>query len=493
MRALWESYGNLRAAPRSGLVERYLREFHGVNVEKKGKGYGKEDEEVTLSNEGSVSSGGGGGGSSRSVGSSRGRKGGSGGAEVGKKSAIQQQREKLEKLITEKYWKHPAFVEALQLERCSERMEIEMAHMLLPLSNLANEIMTEWKGRLRAVAVINDYPADDEEENKEEDSKDINDPIRVLLGWREVPFMREFLRRLKSILRRKPDIDESTGIRPLLLDLQGVPRHKRDPIDSSLEMPFYPAPSKLSLFERFFTAADHDSDGVANDGSQWFHLEQFLSQVRKLLELLNLPNMPFLVEERMAGSKGSREYNKNNLSDMVKQFEEVWDEEMFRALYQDWFDMVKRQQKLNAGGGGNGGAANPGVATNSNSVLQEWSPSPTSSLSELSEATREAEIELSIAMASKDQLERVHKRLEALRADKVARYKVLAHIVFDVGYRELNDGVVVEPPEEDEDGDDAGGCISTKRNVVEFPRLANLVPGVFGDQLAMSGEELPVG
>lgn len=49
--------------------------------------------------------------------------------------------------------------------------------------------------------------------------------------------------------------------------------------------------------------------------------------------------------------------------------------------------------------------------------------------------------------------------------------------MFDIGYRELNDGIVVEPP-----SDDA---------TVDFPRLS--VPGLFGDQLTESGEVLPVG
>jgi len=477
MRALWESYGNLNAAPKAELVERYLREYHGVK---------KIGEKVIGSNsENATATAAGGGGSansnSESSASSGGKSAGSlrrkGSAEVTKKSAIQQQREKLEKLITEKYWKHPAFVEALQLERCCERMEIEMSQMLLPLANLATEIMNEWKGRLRAVTVIDDGgQEEDEEEYKDhhedddEDSNEGHDTVRVLLGWRDVPFMRELLRRLKSILRRKPDLDESTGIRPLLLDLQGIPRRKQDPTDSSIEMPFYPPRSKPSLFERFTTSEKPAGEKLfaSPDNDQWFHLEQFLSEVSKLLELLTLPNIPFLVEERMTGSKG----DKNTLLGIIEQCEEVWDEEMFRAQYKDWFDMVKRQQELNAGGG-----AGTSGTDNSNNMPQE-SP-PTSSLSELSETIREAEIELSIAMASKDQLERVHKRLEALRADKVARYKVLAHIVFDVGYRELNDGIVVEPPSEDD-------------ATVEFPRLSS-VPGVFGDQLTMSGEELPVG
>ncbi|KAL9189197.1 hypothetical protein ACHAXT_011687 [Thalassiosira profunda] len=395
LRALFESYEALNAAPKADLVERYLNEYHqGSAGESAGKGSG-------LRRKGS--------------------------AESSKKSAVQHQKEKLEKVITEKYWKHPALVEALQLERCCERMEIEMSAMLRPLSNLAHEIVDGWKGRLRAVALVRRSSGQDPEEagSGDEESERSRDKIRILLGWRDVPYMRELLRRLASILRRKPDdIEESTGIRPLLLDLQGVPRHQRDPIDSSIEMPFYPAERKPS----------------ASD--DWFHLEQFLSAVRTLLELVDLDNTPFLVEDR-TGS------NPHILQDLAAQCREEWDEELFRAQFQDWFDLVKRQQGLNEDG----------------------------EMTELSEALREAEIELSVAMASKDQLERVRKRLEALRADKEARYKVLRHIVFDLGYRELNDVIVVEPP-----ADDA---------TVEFPRLS--VPGVFGDQLTMSGERLPVG
>lgn len=319
-----------------------------------------------------------------------------------------------------------------------------MSQMLLPLANLATEIMNEWKGRLRAVTVINRSGRDEEDgesSDDEEENVQIGDSVDILLGWADVPYMRELLRRLKSILRRKPDLDESTGIRPLLLDLQGVPRHKHDPIESSIEMPFYPPTSKPS------------------PDDEWFYLEQFLSEVGRLLELLSLPNLPFLVEERMAGSKG----DKNILLDLIAQCKEVWDEDMFRAQYQDWFDMVKRQQGLNAGG------ANPDTTSSTEDPLL--------TLHEFSETIREAEIELSIAMASKDQLERVHKRLEALRADKAAKYRVLRHIVFDLGHRELNDGILIEPP-----SDDA---------TVVYPKLSE--PGLFGDQLIVSGEILPLG
>ena len=247
-------------------------------------------------------------------------------------------------------------------------------------------------------------------------------------------------------------MDESTGIRPLLLDLQDIPRHNQGPIDSSLEIPFYPRSPHIG--KSFFGKMTDKEYEEHSD--EYHHLESFLFEIRKLLEQLRIPNMPFLVEER--GSKGS----KNTLLALLEQVEEVWDEDMFRAQFKDWFDMVRCQQKLNAG------------RVDATTDDQE---DTATTLSELSETIREAEIELSIAMASKDQLERVHKRLEALRADLNARYKVLAQIVFDIGYRELNEGIIVAKP---------------NKHCLEFPKLSGL-PGVFGRQLIESGEVLPIG
>lgn len=437
LRALWESCNNLNAAPKIELVERYLRDYHSTSSEGGGGVGGGEG-------------GGGGGGSAcggggKGLGSGSRKKGGSSSMEVAKKTPIQQQREKLE-IITEKYWRHPAFVEALKLEQYCEQLEGDMSRMLLPLANLASEIMCEWKGRVRAVAIINETEQESDD-NSASSSASVDDLMTVVLGWQDVPFMRELLRRLKSILRRKPELYESTGIRPLLLDLQGVPRHKQDLTDSSIEMPFYN--SRIS----------HGEDC----SDQWFYVQKFTFEVDRLIGLLTIPNIPFLVEERLAGGNG----DKNTLLELLRQCTEVWDKEMFKAQFMDWFDMVRRQQELNAN------LAKPSTVDAS---VKEDAVSPTT-LSDLSEVIRGAEIELSIAMASKDQLERVHQRLEALRADKAARYKVLAQIVFDVGYRELNNGILIDYP--------------TDNAAIEFPYLSVL--GVFGEQLTLSGEVLPIG
>jgi len=399
MRALWESYTALNAAPKLELVESYLRLYHGYEQDAA---------------------------SSSSSSSQAGRK------DVLRKKLLaearkiqaqflQGRRDKMEKLITEKYWKHPIFVEALQLERCCEKLEIDMSQMLLPLANLAREIMDEWKGRLRALAVVRDGDS----------GKKLLQPY---LHWNQLPGWRELLRRLKSILCRKPGHGESTGIRPFLLDLQGVPRNNKDAVDKSIEVYLYPP--------------------LKNSNNPYAHLEEFVGDVQVLQKVLNIPGMPVLAEERLSGSKS----DKATMLDLVTKFNEVWDEEMFVAQYKDWYDLVKRQQELNAG-----------------TVSEDGEQQP--SLSELAEAIRETEIELSIAMASKDQLDMVRKRLEDLRSSKAKRHAVLASIVQDVGMRELDEIIIVSPPEEDA--------------TAEFPKLSEL--GLFGDQLTMSGEVLPLG
>ena len=240
--------------------------------------------------------------------------------------------------------------------------------------------------------------------------------------------------RLKSILCRKPGHGESTGIRPFLLDLQGLPRYDKDAIDSSIE---------ISLYKPM----ESDTDPFVN-------LEEFVKDVQVLQKVFNIPGMPVLAKDGLSGSKS----DKATMLELVKKFNEVWDEEMFIAQYKDWYDLAKRQEELN-------------VSTTSEDGKQQ------PSLSELAESIRETEIELSIAMASKDQLDMVRKRLEDLRNSKEKRHAVLASIVQDVGMRELDEVLVVSPPKDDA--------------TAEFPELSEL--GLFGDQLTSSGEVLPLG
>ena len=220
------------------------------------------------------------------------------------------------------------------------------------------------------------------------------------------------------------------------MDLQGVPRRNDDLVDLSIEVPFYEPPSEAK--STFLKVLKRNSAPI----DKWYYLDQFIERVEVLLTLISQPSMPFLIGDD-PGSRRWRELIRST---------EVWDSDLFRAQYQDWFDMVIRQRELNAATDG-------------------------SSLSQISETIRRAEIELSIAMASASQLELVRQRLEALTADKNARYLVLAQIVNDVALRELDENIVVLPTTDDMSSD--------------FPKLSN--PGLFGKQLSMSAETLPIG
>lgn len=210
--------------------------------------------------------------------------------------------------------------------------------------------------------------------------------------------------------------------------MQGVPRRNDDLVDLSIEVPFYKHPSRKR--------------SVSAPEEKWYYLDQFIQQVETLLKLIAQPNTPFLIGD----DKGTRRWQE------LVQNTEVWDSDLFRAQYQDWFDMVTRQHELNNTNDG-------------------------SSLAQISESLRAMEIELSIAMASAPQLELVRQRLEALLVDKNARYLVLAQIINDVSLRELNENIVVLPTTED---------MST-----DFPELSGAL-GLFGTQMLASEEVLPI-
>ena len=90
LRALWESCNNLNAAPRIALVERYLRDYHGLKVREGGS-----EGVVVAAGGGGGEIGGADGGGGTGLGGSR-KKGGPSSTEVAKKTAIQLQIEKLE-------------------------------------------------------------------------------------------------------------------------------------------------------------------------------------------------------------------------------------------------------------------------------------------------------------------------------------------------------------------------------------------------------------
>jgi hypothetical protein len=173
IRAHMESCMAVKAAPKLDLVERYLKEFHGVTGEgESASSAAGNNPQTTFQRSNSTK-----------------RKNSN--SSTAEPLALHKQRDSLEKHIAEQ-WKHPSFLEALQLERLCERLEMEMSQILLPLSHLAAEIMDQLKGRIRAVAVLTADSEESDEESDSEESVELN--IEEVLGWKDVPHMRELLK-----------------------------------------------------------------------------------------------------------------------------------------------------------------------------------------------------------------------------------------------------------------------------------------------------------
>ena len=97
-----------------------------------------------------------------------------------------------------------------------------MSQMLLPLANLASEIMNQWKGRVTYVTVVDSSDHDEEEHKGDDEGSDDDssqdEEVNVLLDWKDVPFMRELLRvSLFSLCCSSPFHDDISGLTFTLL------------------------------------------------------------------------------------------------------------------------------------------------------------------------------------------------------------------------------------------------------------------------------------
>lgn len=211
------------------------------------------------------------------------------------------------------------------------------------------------------------------------------------------------------MLCRKVGPDTSSGIRPLLLDLQGVPR------DESLDRPQIVQNDRDAMMARLTT----------------------LVAELKLLGTLCKTRGAFVTDKRGDIDVPS------TIAKACSQF----DDELFVAQCEDWYDMVREQHALVAEFG------------------------------DISEAIRLAEIEKGISMANEANLGALRQRLELIAADRRKRYEVLRETVEEVCRREMNWHVKLLPPEKD--------------LVLTLPDTSVL--GVYGPALLAAGEALPIG
>lgn len=184
------------------------------------------------------------------------------------KSKVEYRRDEC-KTRLQKLLHTPTLVEALTLTQKIEEFEGLMAKSLFGLSELAR-FLDHRKGWIRADATSHDN------------------------YYR----LQDTLRRLRTVLCRKAGQASSTGIRPILLDLQGIPR------DDVLPSP-------------------------------WPTISDFLHDISSLSSLCGRPRS-FRAEKRP----------ELDIPTSIVQGCRGWDAELFRCQYADWLMMVERQYAL---------------------------------------------------------------------------------------------------------------------------------------------------
>jgi hypothetical protein len=258
---------------------------------------------------------------------------------------------------------HPKLIEALELERRIEEVEIGMARMLLPFTDLSRFVENR-KASLRAVPGV--------------------------VEASELPALEELLRRLRPLLCRKAGSELRTGIRPLLLDLQGVSRDTG--LSSSDTFPFgtYRFKSRTEATR--------------------LRLKSLLSQLQTLVDLCS-------TKGGMVIDSGT------DVPQSIIRGVAIIDTELFTAQHGDWMEMVLEQRKLEA--------------------------SSEPSFAELSETIQRAEIDAGVTAAPRKQLLQLRERLDFLEKDRVKRFEVLQEMVGEVCSRELKMEIELTAPDQD--------------------------------------------
>lgn len=312
--------------------------------------------------------------------------------------------------------RNEGFVKAIRLEEQCEGLEVSMANVLLPFCELARLLLDG-----RQVVRLVEVPG-------------------VLEGEEEVMRLQELLRRLKGILCRKTgassagtgsgrerDRESSIGIRPLLLDVQGIPR---DPSgEASME------------FDPFRISGGGDVVGTtartSREGMKQ-RLDVLCSQLQCIYEVGKVSR--FGVEKKEMETLPAAIGACANAN---------FHAEKFSKAYTEWYDFSVQQRELAQGAKGE------------------------PSLNELSQDIRKAEIEVSIAMASSQALSMVRQRIELIEKDRLKRFEILKEMVEECCLREMDIRLNLVVPDKD--------CI------LELPEIRS-APGLFHPALEMAGE-----
>lgn len=233
---------------------------------------------------------------------------------------------------------------------------------------------------------------------------------------------------MKFLLCRKAGIETSTGIRPLLLDLQGVPR------EESL------LPTEVDPFGPGQGEDDEEEDTM-------YRLEQLIEHLQCLARLCKNRN----------GFQHDAKKGEVEIPASITRACNDLDVELFQAQFEDWYAMVRQQRTL------------------SDSSVPDNDSGGEIPFVKLSERLRRAEIEVSIAAAKESALGMVRQRLESKENDREKRFDVLKEMVEDVCRREMNLHINLTPPD--------------KHMALYLPETS--ATGLFALPLQLAGEPLP--
>jgi len=280
------------------------------------------------------------------------------------------ERRKLANQRIQDYLTDKNFVEAITIEEKCENLEVDLARMIFPFAELAKLF---FDGRTLVPIV----------------------EVDGVIDGKEVPLLQEQLKRIRCILCRKTSAGMSKGIRPLLIDLQGIPR---DAVTSVRGLnPYY---GKNSIDMR---------------------LSKLCSQLLCVYEL------------GKSNKLGIEKKEVDGLTSAIKACS-GFDGNRFSSLYKQWYELSQKQQQIRITANRGNGARHTGTPL---------------SLEGLSEEIRKAEIEVSIAMASSASLSVVQQRIEHMEKDRLKRFGILKEMVEECCLREMDLAIKLVPPEKE--------------------------------------------
>mmetsp|Transcript_5139 Transcript_5139/g.14464 ORF Transcript_5139/g.14464 Transcript_5139/m.14464 type:complete len:547 (+) Transcript_5139:431-2071(+) len=312
----------------------------------------------------------------------------------------------------------PMLVELLSLERQLENYEVDMASALYPFCELAR-FLDQKKASVRNAT----------------------------------PVLRETLSRLKSILvatqvRQRSHM--SAGIRPLLLDFQGIPR---DDEGDDYE---------------YWTRSRGRRPRGTRDEEDLAYLQD-----PKTKEAISMRVQQFVSDLSVFAKQMSKDSQRKNTFYAEKKGDidpptaslcGKFDGELFKSLFEDWYHMAVKQH---------------GITTARQTEI-DGDGAMVYKIDALAEEIRRAEMAASMSMVAEPALKKVRERVRLVSGDRSKRFEILKESLEDLCLREMDLHVCLRMP-------------PTEKLLELKPTNLARMRGVFGVAMAKFKQGLAIG